>query len=313
MLRIALLILLQLMVTWPTLGWVGRWLGLRMKHPGFAPMASLALLFAPPVLLFSLACYLADKFNLTRLPERQFLPMMMWLALAIGCGHCLVLSVWAATRLRHQLRPVAMSRYQPLPPWRWRLPSWRAVRRFAIGAAAFAAVVALLVVSYYGYQNWRSKRAWRTFQAALKQSGESLNLSPLLPEPAPDDANFARSPAFLGLLSKTNRETTALFERMRSFEPPASGVPGNAFLMDWSRQTNSPLHPFVNWTRQQSRGGSGTNRAGGRSGHLAGPAIPERDVARTGGRSGPSPRFSNLDQPRCQRSSSSRPGTNAPA
>ena len=40
---------------------------------------------------------------------------MMWLAFAIGCGHCLVLSVWAATRLRQQLRPVAMSRYQPLP------------------------------------------------------------------------------------------------------------------------------------------------------------------------------------------------------
>jgi hypothetical protein len=128
-LRIPLLVLLQLMVTWPTLGWVGRWLGLRMKHPGFAPMASLALLFAPPTLLFSLACYLADKFNLDRLPERQFVPLMMWLALAIGCGHCLVLSIWAATRLRCHLRPVAMSRYQPLPPWRWRLPS-RARRSF---------------------------------------------------------------------------------------------------------------------------------------------------------------------------------------
>ena len=61
MLRIALLVLAQLMVAWVTLGWVGRWLGLRMKHPGFAPMASLVLLFVPPVLLFTLACYLADK------------------------------------------------------------------------------------------------------------------------------------------------------------------------------------------------------------------------------------------------------------
>ena len=259
-LRIALLILLQLMLTWPTLGWVGRWLGLRMKHPGFAPMASLALLFAPPILLFSLACYLAHKFNLGRLPERRFLPLMMWLAFAIGCGHCLVLSVWAATRLRHRLRPVAMSRYQPLPPWRWRLPSWRVVRRFAIGAAVFAAVVASLVVSYYGYQNWRSKRAWRTFQTALKQRGESLDLSPLLSEPAPDDANFARSPVFLSLLSKTNRETSGLFEQVRSFEPAASGALGKVLLMDWSRQTNSPLHPFVSSVRQPSRDGSETNR-----------------------------------------------------
>jgi ABC-type transport system involved in cytochrome c biogenesis permease component len=259
-LRIPMLILLQLMVTWPTLGWVGRWLGLRMKHPGFAPMASLALLFTPPVLLFSLACYLADKFNFYRLPERQFLPMMMWLAFAIGCGHCLALSVWAATCLRRHLRSVAMSRYQPLPPWRWRLPSWRAVRRLAIAATALATVAALLAGSFYGYQNWRSRQAWRAFQTALKQRRESLNVSPLLPGLVPDDANFARAPAFLSLLSKTNRESKSVFERTRPFELPAGGYPGNPVLMDWSRQTPSPLHPFVNWSRQQPNGGFGTNR-----------------------------------------------------
>jgi hypothetical protein len=260
MLRNALLILLQLMVAWLTLGWVGRWLGLRMKHPGFAPMASLALLVAPPVLLFSLACYLADKFNLTRLPERQFLPMMMWLALAIGFGHCLVLSLWAATRLRHHLRPVAMSRYEPLPPWRWRLLGWRAVRGMAIGAAVFAAVAASLVASYYGYHNWRSKSAWKTFQTSLRQSGESLDLSPLLPKPVPDDANFARLPSFLALLSKTNRGSTGPFERMRPFELSTGGDAGNSVLMDWSRQTNSPLHPFVNRAGQQAGDGSETKR-----------------------------------------------------
>jgi hypothetical protein len=211
-------------------------------------------------LLFSLACYLANKFNFTRLPERQFLPMMMWLALAIGLGYCLALSIWAATRLRHHLRPVAMSHYEPLPPWRWRLPGWRVVRRIAIGAAVFAAVVALLVASYYGYHNWRNKSAWKTFQTSLKQSGESLNLSPLLPERASDDVNFARSPAFLGLLSKTNREPTSVFDRMRSYQQPASGSRANGDLMDWARQTNSPLHPFVNWTSQQSSDGSETER-----------------------------------------------------
>jgi ABC-type transport system involved in multi-copper enzyme maturation permease subunit len=260
MLRIALLILLQLMFAWLTLGWVGRWLGLRMKHPGFAPMASLALLFAPPILLFSLACYLTHKFNLDRLPERRFLPLMMWVAFAIGSGHCLALSAWAASRLRRHLRPVAMSRYQPLPPWRWRLPSWRVVRRVSVGAAVFEAIVALLVVSYYGYQNWRSRRDWGTFQTALKQRGESLDLAPLLPGPAPDDANLARSPVFLSLLEQTNREASALFERMSSFELPGGGFAANAVLMDWSRQTNSPLHTFINWTRQLYRGGSVTNR-----------------------------------------------------
>jgi hypothetical protein len=232
-----------------------------MKHPGFAPMASLALLFVPPILLFSLTCYLADKFKLDRLPERRFLPMMMWLAFAIGCGHCLGLSAWAATCLRHRLRSVAMSRYQPLPPWRWRLPSRRAVRRFAIAAAVLATAVASLVVSYYSYQSWRSKRAWRTFQTALRQSGESLNLSPLLPEPAPDSANFARSPAFLRLLSRTNREAITLFQRMSLFDLRASGYQGNTVLMDWIAQTQSQLQPFMSGTNQQLRGGAGTKRS----------------------------------------------------
>src|SRR5207245_5391415 len=100
LLRAVLLYLLMAVVCWVTLGWAARWLGLRMKHPGFAPMASLALVLVPPILLFSLACYLADKWNLDQLPERMFLPIMMWVAFGIGAGHCLMLSLWAAGHLR---------------------------------------------------------------------------------------------------------------------------------------------------------------------------------------------------------------------
>jgi len=235
---------------------VARWLGLRMKHPGLAPIASLLLLFAPPVLLFSLACYLAAKFNLSHLPVRQFLPMMMWVALTIGLGHCLVLSVWAATRLRDQLRSVAMSRYQPLPPWRWRLPSGRTVWRYAAVAAGFVGVLASLVFGYYGYQTWRGRHSWRTFQATLSQRGESLSLAPLLPGPVPDGANFARSPAFDRLLSNTKQQTRRLFEGLGRFELQASAAQGNVVLLDWSRQASSPLHQFVTWTNRPSGGPS---------------------------------------------------------
>jgi ABC-type transport system involved in multi-copper enzyme maturation permease subunit len=245
LLRCAMLLLLLLMMAWPTLGWVGRWLGLRMKRPGFAPVTSLALLVAPIVLMFSLACYLSVKFHLDRLPERRFLPMLMWAAFVIGSGHCLALSVWASSRLRHHLRSIAMSRYQPLPSWRWRLPSRRLVLRFAIATAVFAIGVPSLVLSYYGYQNWSSRRAWRNFQAGLKQSGEPVNLSSLLPGPVPDDANFARSPAFLALLSKTNRENPGLFERISSHGPPSSPAQGNTLLMEWTRQAPLPLHAYL--------------------------------------------------------------------
>jgi hypothetical protein len=251
-LRVVLLALVVLMSSWVALGWVGRWLGLRMKHPGFAPMASLALLASPPVLLFSLACYLADKFHLDRLPERQFLPMMMWLGCGIGVGHCLLLSVWAACRLHKNLRSVVMSRYQPLATWRWRLPSRRAVWRFAAGTTAFAAAVFLFVLAYFGYQNRQSRKAWTVFQNTLKQSGESLNLRPLLPAPVSDNANFARSPVFLSLLSKTNAESVSLFARLKSMGLQGYGPGNNSALFGWSNQRQSRLQDYVNWFAPKS-------------------------------------------------------------
>ena len=261
MLRIALLLLLQLIVAWLTLGFVGRWLGLRMKHPGFAPITSLAAVFVPPILLFTFACYLADKFNLTRrLPDRLFLPMMMWLAVAIGIGYCLVLSIWAASCLRHRLRAVAFSRYQPLPRWRPQLPSWRTVRRFAIATGALAILIPSLLFGYFSYQNWHSQRAWRAFQTSLQKRGESLSLAPLLPPLMPEEANFARSPAFLGLLIKTNGQTTNWLDQLRIYDLPSSGSSASAFLTEWSRQTNASFQFLASRTPPPSRGAPMTNR-----------------------------------------------------
>lgn len=248
MLRCGVLMLLQLIAAWYTLGWVGRWLGLRMKRPGFAPSASLALVMVPPILAFSLACYLAAEFNLDRLPDRLFLPVMMWLGLAIGMGHCAALSTWAAARLRSHLRAAALSRYQPLPPWRFRLPSRRTVRRYAVGTAALAASVALLVAGYYGHQNRRSRRAWQSFEASLKQTGEPLDLAPLLPEPVPDSRNFARAPAFQAFQLNADPETVQFIQRTRPFGLLDDYPQVQAAFMDWIRQSPSPLKPFVSWT-----------------------------------------------------------------
>src|SRR6185436_17591100 len=109
--RCVLLALGMFMVTWVTLGWVGRWLGLRMKHPGFTPVVALASVFIPPAILFSIACFLADQLGLDPLPERQFFPCMMWLAAAIGVGHCTLLAGWARRHLRRDFRAVVMSRF----------------------------------------------------------------------------------------------------------------------------------------------------------------------------------------------------------
>jgi hypothetical protein len=259
LLRAAVLSLILLMLVWLTLGWVGRWLGLRLKHPGFAPITSLGVICIPPVLLFSLTCYLADEFNVDRLPEHRLLPMMMWVAVAIGVAHCLALSVWAAGRLRHSLRSVAFSRYQPLPRLQWRLPTRQTVWRFVKLATGFAVLVSSLIAGYYGFQNWRGERLWRDFQASLTKRGESLDLSALLPGPVPESENFVQCAFFRELMSSEDPVTKRVMERMKSFELPSATEQPNAVLMEWTRQTAAPLYPFANWTRQKSRG-SGTNR-----------------------------------------------------
>jgi ABC-type transport system involved in cytochrome c biogenesis permease component len=243
LLRSALLVFVLLILTWPTLGWVGRWMGLRLKHPGYAPLASLALLVVPPVLLFTFVCVIGDKLDFDNLPERRLLPVMMWLGFAIGVTHCLLLSLWAASRLRHHLRPIAMSRYQPLPLWRWRLPSLRTLRRVGLATAGATVLVAVLVSSFYGYHNRRSKAAWMAFQKTLSDRGESLDIARLLPQPVPDHMNFARSPVFLGLLSKTNREASSLLVRLQSSRMRPQNQ--DTVLFDWYSQELTPLEPYL--------------------------------------------------------------------
>lgn len=201
MLQILVLLLGLLIVVWITCGWVGRWLGLKMKHPGFAPMVTLALIFVPPILVFSLLCYLADEFSVDRLPERQFLPMMMWVAVGVGVLHCVLLSRWAAGRLRWEFRNVVTSRFQPPSTRRWWKPSWRGLWRFTVRTATVGVILILIVWGFYGYQNWRSKRAWRAFQAEVRQKGETFDFAKDLPAPVPPGSNVVQTVAFQKLLS----------------------------------------------------------------------------------------------------------------
>ncbi len=245
-LRIVLLALLLLMLVWITLGWVGRWLGLRMKRPGFAPLTSLALVLAPPVFLFSLACYFADKCHLDRLPGRLFVPMMMWVAFSIAVVHFLALSVWAGRQLRLNFRNVVTSRFQPLPTRSWWRPAGRKVLRFGIFTVSTAAAVLLAILCFYGYHNWQSRRAWSAFQRQLKQRSESLDVAALLPGPVPADQNFASTPAFRKWANPGKKDAFLkdLAENLRQLDPsyiPYAPVVG----MEWTRQTLSPLQSQV--------------------------------------------------------------------
>lgn len=262
-LRVFLLVLVVLVANWFTLGWVGRWLGLRMKHPGFAPMTAVALVLFPPWLLFSLVCYACDEMQLDQMPERQFLPLMMWIGFGIGMGYCLLLSVWAALRLRRDFRITVTSRFQPSPlrPW-WR-PSWQTLRRLAANTARLVLFLILIVVAFYGYQNWRSRRAWMAFQQELNQRGESLDLSALLPGPVPDDQNFARSAAFQSLPNQKPADTSAaatVFNALDHLGLESGFYVNNTAPASWIQQKFTDFDQHLTWMRSNASQVQSTDR-----------------------------------------------------
>jgi len=259
MVRMALLLVPMLVLVWFTLGWVARWLGLRMKHPGFAPMVSLALVFVPPILLFSLVCYIIEETKLNRMPQRQLLPLMLGLAIGIGLVHCLLLCTWAARRLRNDFRDTVIGRFHASPR-RW-LPNGRTVMHFMLRTAAFAGVLTVLGAAFYGCQNYRSRHAWSAFQAELKQRGLSLDLAPLLPAPVPDADNFASARAFQDILSVKSKTARRLLDSLQSDNQtyPAAGQAKNTTV--WTEQSYAPLGKFGRWMSAEAMPDENTENA----------------------------------------------------
>src|SRR5690606_17427742 len=118
----------------------------------------------------------------------------MWVAFAVGMIHCLLVSWWAAGRLRRDLRAIVTSRFQPPEKRRWWRPTWRGIRIFIGRTGGAAAALALVVTGFYGYQNWRAERDWKQFQALRQQRDQSVNFA--LPPSAivADEDNFAAHP-----------------------------------------------------------------------------------------------------------------------
>lgn len=251
-----------LMANWVMLGWLGRWLGLRMKRPGFAPMTALAVTVAPPVLMFSLVCYLVSEMQLFRLPERQLIPMMMWVGVGIALGNCLLLAGWASFRLRRDFRTTVTSRYEPPSTRSWR-PNWRMLLRIGAGATAVAVLLVVLALSFYGFQSWQSRRQWAAFQKQLKQRGESLDVTGVIPGPVPDEQNLAQSPAFQKFLNQkpTDKSAASLLRESlkHSAIDPNSGA-GTTFHSPWMQQGPAPLDQYAVWIAPKFIRGSTQDR-----------------------------------------------------
>ena len=255
MLQLVVLGLVLMFISWFTLALVGRWLGLRMKYPGFAPAVALALLGIPPVLLVTFMAFIIDVTGLDRIPERHLMPMFVWLTFAMSAAHCALLSLWAARRLRHRFRNTVTSHYQPAEPRRW-LPRPRTVLRWGIGGLGAATAIVLLIVSFYAYQNWRSQRDWKAFQAELKQKGRTLDLASIKLTTVPNDENFAWSGPFMGSVN-TKNPIVALLKKLQGYDIGANPYGVTAICLDWIQQDFAPLDTHANII------GTGTNNPGG--------------------------------------------------
>jgi hypothetical protein len=191
-----------------------------------------------------------DEFGVDRMPERQFLPVMKWIAFGIGVGHCLLLSAWAAARLRHDFRTTVTSRFQPPSLRRWWRPNPRVLLRLAARAAALTLALVLIGLLLYAFQNHQGRRRWAAFQQQLKQQGESLELNFLLPNPVPAGQNFAQTTAFQDFANRkaANKLANTLITKLAPHAVVYSNVgPANNALTPWMQQGLLDFDAQLRW------------------------------------------------------------------
>ncbi|HUD82764.1 MAG TPA: hypothetical protein VMQ67_04645 [Candidatus Saccharimonadales bacterium] len=78
--------------------------------------------------------------------------------------------------------------------------SWRTARRGLIGVVGLITLLALL----YTEENIRGKHAWDTYWRDAEARGENLDFNALIPQPIPDDQNFAATPFIQSWLVRSN-------------------------------------------------------------------------------------------------------------
>jgi hypothetical protein len=78
--------------------------------------------------------------------------------------------------------------------------SWRTARRALIGVAVLVTLYALFCTE----ENVRGKRAWDKCRRELEARGEQLDLKTFIPQPVPDEQNFAATPFIKSWFVRSN-------------------------------------------------------------------------------------------------------------
>ena len=75
---------------------------------------------------------------------------------------------------------------------RW-LCCWRNFRRFLLGLAGLAVLIAL----FYAEEDWRGWHAWQKFKHEWEAKGERFDMASVIPPTVPNDQNFAMAPIWV--------------------------------------------------------------------------------------------------------------------
>lgn len=192
MLRVLFLAMILLAANWVALGWVGRWLGLRMKHTGFAPIASLALMTIPPWIAFAVLCYFLDEFGPRQIPESRLLPAMLWVAAGFALGYTAIASLWARERMQSYFRPLVVGRFDGVTPVKF----WRPSLKFVIRTAIFLAFLPVLGSLLLAWQTSNEKSSWLRTRERVEGSNADKPIQALLPPPPKSETDFSQSTAY---------------------------------------------------------------------------------------------------------------------
>lgn len=232
-----------LILIWIALSCVGMWIGLRSRRPAWIVWITLAVVIAPPIIVFLGINAIAVWLDIAR-ANVQF---WIWFSILSGFGlamtHQIAVTLYACRRLRRDFRATAMARFSrsvqgSLVGW---LP-------WAIRIAAATGAVTLVIVGFYIEERQRGRRAWLAVERDFASRGQILITNWLSQPMIPAEENFGAGELFKPLFAYRYDESgRAVFgsERARR-ELLSLTVVGDP------RSRGGLVEPRHNWALQKS-------------------------------------------------------------
>jgi hypothetical protein len=136
----------------------------------------------------------------------------------------------------------------------WSFVSWafqpRNFKRFLFGVACFATLIAL----FYAEEDWRGKSEWQKFKRQWEAKGENFDRASVVPQPVPDDQNFAMSPVWIAALKYSYEKSAKAWYGDRIYDDEVSNyfqlLPMSVSAVvgtNWAWRLPEPSGKWGNW------------------------------------------------------------------